>query len=356
MKTGRFRRACYFTLFMAAVRSVSFADESCHDADDLISRVARADESALREAQSRPDCFQGESSANALAAAAGEFFDAKPRRYIQTMGSDERHQELFLRSLKLPSLRLGDDVRSITEIFKNRILAIDANEDLLGALGRRDASFVLINSIDNHLRGFRKANPIPYPMVHPLLGVPMSRHFVSFEPLLGVWSAVEDLGRADLRTLAATWDRGPPPIHYVVVGGFDFVFDGGSPKPNGLVPVVPWVQRVEGDQMRGPVEFLGPVSEMYSNPRIPADVIARLCDSVVSLAGGNFEYPDRLQRALDERIKREPGAGFPRPLRDALIRAKYDVRRYKAIPVTQASQPALRAAADQSSCKSISEP
>jgi hypothetical protein len=310
MAAVRFHRAFFLAWFLAAIGSVSSAEE-----------------------------------ANTVAAA-GEFFDARPRDYIKSIVSNENYQDAFFQVLKLPPSRLGDDVRAITEVFKRRILAIDANEDLLGAMGRRDASFVLINGIDEQLHELRTANPIPYPMIHPILGVQLSRHSLQLEPLSGVWSAVQDLGRAHLRTFAATWTaHGSTPIHYVIVGGFDFAYDGGSPKPNGLVPVVPWVQRVESDWTRGPVEFLGSVSEMYSNPRIPAKIIEILCDRLVSGAEANFEYPDGLQHALDDRIKREPGAGFPKPLRDALVRAKYKVRGYKEIPVTPINHSALHAAA-----------
>ena len=298
----------------------------------LLERVARGDSGALKHAQLGFDCFQG-TDARALGVVAGDFFDAKPRDFLRTVVGEEQNRHEFLRLLTHSSPRFDEDVPSAVELFRSRILAYRANADLLDALQRRDLFMLLVNAIDDRLKEFREANPIPYPLVHPLLEVPMNHRFVRFAPLPSVWTSVPDLGRAHLRTLAGTFSPGTRYV-YDVAGGFDFVYEAGNTKPTGLVPVDPWVQRAENLDTDSVVEVLGPVSAMYSNDKIPADVLERLCDDIVSDASRMFDDPDSLQHALDERIQREPGAGFPKPLREALKKAGFDVRRYREIPPT----------------------
>ena len=298
----------------------------------LLERVTRGDIGALKHAQLGFDCFTGP-DAHALGVAAGAFFDAKPRDFLRAIIGEAQNREEFLRLLTYSPPRLDDDVPSAVELFQSRILAYRANADLIDEPHRRDLFIFLVNAIDDRLKEFRKANPIPYPLVHPLLGVPMNHRFVKFAPLPAVWTSVPDLGRAHLRTLAGTFSPGTRNV-YDIAGGFDFVYEPGSTKPTGLVPVVPWVQRTENLDTDSVVEVLGPASAMYSDIRIPADVIKRLCDRIVSDASGMFDDPESLQHALDERIKREPGAGFPKPLRDALKNAGLDVRKYREIPPT----------------------
>ena len=79
---------------MAGLGPVLAADGDCFDAKPLIARVAKGDASAMEEAQLKLPCFQDEALADELAVAAGEFFDARPREYLdivnRLMGELER--------------------------------------------------------------------------------------------------------------------------------------------------------------------------------------------------------------------------------------------------------------------------
>ena len=57
-----------------------------------------------------------------------------------------------------------------------------------------------------------------------------------------------------------------------------------------------------------------------------------LCENAVERLGRVLK-DGRLQRALDERLRREADAGLEKPLRDAFTKAGFDVKRYREIAV-----------------------
>jgi hypothetical protein len=324
---------CAFILLSAQV----FADEdSCQtqkldlpvERAALIQRFAASDADAMRQIANHLECFEP-SEAMEASLAGMAFFDASPRRFLEILDElGDGKQELIKCIVFLPPALEGD-LRGMVALIERRIRLFDENADLLGdrVLGR--AVIFLHERVDYELKKPRNDFPEASNFTDPLLGVEYGA-FGRWEPIPLLFLTVGDEARGPHRRMfLSRWADG---LQYMVIGGDEFIYEAGNPKPVGVRAGTAWLQTVDDRRARKVIEVLGPASDLFTNPRIPADVRADLCAAVVDSIDHHFLKAADFQAALDARLAKDPDAGFAKPLRDGLKAAGYDVRRYRELP------------------------
>jgi len=329
-----------FGAFLALVvaTQAGAVGRECHSAELAVSaqrvrmleRVRAADANALRLTSEEVGCF-AEAEYDDVMLATASYFDAKPREFIEVVAKTKGGFARLLDAVTILPVSVRDDLRGQLPILEKRIAALDENADLLGdsALGR---AVVQVQASLEHAQSFLYDSlPEPETARHPLFGIDVTLRGGRWEPIpIGFLDLETDARGLYRRQFISYWDNHD--TIYSIVGGMELLYESGAIRPSSLRPEIPWVQVVDDRGQRMSVRHLGPASEFFTNPEIPAKVREGMCVRLVESVDNFFLRRQEFQAALDARIAQEPNAGLARPLKLGLKAAGYDVRRYRELP------------------------
>jgi len=329
----RLRLACTALALGAIATQIRAADVDCaalsnaEQVSEVIARIARTDEAAMRQFMQGATCLD-DPSRLAAGRAAGEFFDQKPREYLQLIATGEADDVSWLEALNFAPERLNPDPVARIAVFARRAETLQANSDLIAPAKYRHIRRKFQSRIEHLASNLARAFPDPLVMTDPLAGIEFDSGSVIIEPASPDWVPITKYAQgSDWWVFGSAQGAGSD--LYLLISGFSFRFSTDRTEIEGIDADEGWVERVDIRDNR--IEVLAPASEFFTSPRIPREVAAALCkDFVYRLS--HVLKDGRLQRALDERLRREPDAGLAKPLRDAFIEAKFDVKGYREIP------------------------
>jgi hypothetical protein len=330
---------------IAAFFGILFAGEACAGADlcpdpelrnaqgisMLIKRVANAESTALKRAQAALGCFDQADTVR-LSRACGEFFDARPREYLEGVRGNSDDPTL-LEAIAYPPEKLDGDAGRELELLKQRSIVFDTHRMVLDDSHQR---FLVVLSFWDQVgkRTRESIEKLTKPRTHlnPLFGIEIERDKSAVEPTPLDFLSIADQARGDFGISYAEFrDPLEPSRIYVVIGGEAFEYAKDDPaRAIGYVHDPGWIERVVDQDRRTVVEKIGPASSLTTNEALPFSVRMGLLESAVRRLRVDG---DHLQQLFDERIAKHPEAGLAKPLRDALMKQGFDLRRYREIPL-----------------------
>jgi hypothetical protein len=294
-----------------------------------VAQIARTDEAAMQRFMDGAACLDEDARVTA-GRAAGEFFDQKPREYLKLIATVGAKDISWLEALIFAPERIHSDPVARIGVFARRAEVLQANADLIAPEKYKYVMREFQRQIEGLASNIGKRFPEPLVMIDPLTGIELDAGSARIEPVSPDWMPMTKLAQGpDWRVFgdAGGTDAGGL---YLLISGFSFEFSPDGSAIEGVGSDEGWVENVDIRDNR--VEVLAAASELFTSPRIPRNVAVALCQNTVDRLSRALGE-ERLQRALDERLRREPDAGFVKPLRDAFIKARFDVKRYREIAV-----------------------
>jgi hypothetical protein len=294
----------------------------------LVLRLARADTAVLPSLIEGQRCFQPPEF-DALARAAGEYFDVRPRDYLLALANASRRRgsqvdvAAWLRALSSEPRRYVDDFVRL-EALQRRIGFFGAHVSVLATKFHADGWQAVTAPIEARRDAVIAKLPPVLRMADPLLALEFPLAGAQLEPAPAELLSVDDRLRGHRWSVFARAHGTSEHDRYWLISGMSFVFDDerDPPRPLDIASDLGWVVR---ERTGEPRKVIGVTDNLYD---LEPEVVAALCEDAVRRLQDALGGRESLQQGLDERISRNPAATLESPLRRAFEQAGYDVRRF----------------------------